>query len=134
MGERGLGFGDPAFLCVPPASPAASWASLENREPRPSFPRRKGLKESRVGSLGGWGLRKTPGRRPSRKERVKAPPPHPPSPKSGDSLGLAGSPDPPEAPRAGGAGRAPEFSGVFRLALFVKAFLSKFELSREGKL
>lgn len=83
-----------------------------------------------MGSLGGWGLRKTPGRRPSRKERVKAPPPRPPpTPKSGDSLGLAGSPDPPEAPRAGGAGRAPEFSGVFRLALFMKAFLSKFELS-----
>lgn len=31
-----------------------------------------------MGSLGGWGLRKTPGRRSSRKERVKAPPPHPP--------------------------------------------------------
>lgn len=55
-GERGYGFRDPAFLSVPPAHPDASQASLENRDLRPSFPLRKGLRESRVGSLGGWGL------------------------------------------------------------------------------
>lgn len=134
MGEREVGFGDRPFLSIPPAHPAASQASLENRDQRSSFPRRKGLRESGVERLGGWGLRKLrAGDRAGRSNSTASPPPTP-TPESGESPGLAGSPDPPEAPRAGRAGRAPWFSRVFRLVLFMKALFSKFELGQEGRL
>ena len=105
-------------------------------EPRaaPLLPPQERVKGEQGGKPGRLGPEENSGPEIEQEGEGKSTAPSPPAPKSGDSLGLAGSPEPPEAPRPGGAGRAPEFTGVFRLGLFMKAFLSKFELSREGKL
>lgn len=107
MGERGLGFGD--FLPAPPTAPLPALPEeAENRTWATPSPEER-VKEEQGGERGRPGPEETPGWKPSRKQRVTAPPPHP-TPKSGDCRGWQAAQTLLKPPGLEGRGEPPEFS------------------------